>query len=158
MQVLTTNQVETLNNTLNNFEPSLLLIFQLPKIQEQTDTIGNSLIEATKDVANSDVLDAEDSFTVAEAVLDFEPKIFSLLDNIQRRKPVFQDLVLPSLGLELISGENSVYKSLQRQKQLSAAFGATVVQKLSEPFTDLAPAINKEISDAFDEAIATFSP
>lgn len=143
----------TLNETLNGFEPNILLnALQALKIQKQTDAIGDSLVDATSVAASSDPLNADDSFTVAAAVLDFQPKIFSLLDNLQRREPVFKRAILG-----LISVEPLVYKSLQRQKQLSSAFGATVAEKLSEPFKGLAPVINGQISDAFDKAIAAFA-
>lgn len=123
------DQVVTLNTTLNGFQPNILLNgLQALKIQKQTNDIGDSLVDATKVAANSDPLNADDSFTVAAAVLDFQPKIFSLLDNLERHEPVFKKAILG-----LISVEPLVYKSLQRQKQLSAAFGSTVASRLSEP-------------------------
>lgn len=151
----TTNQpqVTTLNTTLNAFEPNILLNgLQALKIQKQTNSISDSLTSATTVASASDPLNADDSFTVAAAILDFQPKIFSLLDNLQRRKPVFSKAILGLIGVDAL-----VEKSLQRQKQLSAAFGSAVAEKLEEPFKGAAPVINGQIQDAFDEAIATFS-
>lgn len=65
---------------------------------------------------------------------------------------MFEKAILGLIGVQAL-----VEKSLQRQKQLSAAFGVTVAEKLEEPFKGAAPIINQQIADAFDEAIAAFS-
>jgi hypothetical protein len=147
------SDITTLNSTLNTFnQGNLLNALTALKIQSQTEKVSDSLLAATSTAASSQPLNGDDSFKVAAAILDLQPKIFSLLDNLQSRKPVFDKAVL---GLVGVSGQ--VLKSLQYQKQLSEAFGVTVAQKLAEPFKTFAPLIRGQISGAFDEAIATFS-
>jgi hypothetical protein len=145
--------ITTLNNTLNGFTPNNPLnTITVLKIQKQTSALSDSILAATSTAADSEPLDSDDSFTVAEAVLNLQPNIFSLLDNLQAKKPVFDKAVLGFVSVSKI-----VLKDLQRQKQLSAAFGVTVAEKLAEPFKSFAPLINGQIEEAFDEAIATYS-
>ncbi|KJY02210.1 antigenic cell wall galactomannoprotein [Zymoseptoria brevis] len=146
-------QITTLNNTLNTFTPgNLINTFTILKIQQQTKQIEDAITAATNTAGNSKNLNADDSGKIATAVLDFTPKTYSLLDNLQSKKPVFDKAILG-----LISVSSMVKDSLQRQKQLSASFSSTLASKLAEPFKSLAPFISAPLADAFDMAIKTFS-
>lgn len=146
-------QITTLNNTLNTFTPgNLINTFTVLKIQQQTKQVEDAINAAINTAGNSKNLNADDSGKIATAVLDFTPKTYSLLDNLQRKKPVFDKAVLG-----LVSVSSMVKDSLQRQKQLSASFSSTLASKLAEPYKSLAPIISDSVAAAFDKAIKTFS-
>ena len=50
-----------------------------------------------------------------------------------------------------------VKRSLVEQKQQSADLGKAITAKLTKAFADLAPGINKQIANKFDEAINVYS-
>ena len=80
-------QIATLNDTLDGFAPyQPTAIITVLKIQSQTDKLGDAISAATQAIDASQVLDDNDSATVAEATLNLEPQIFSLLDNIMAKE------------------------------------------------------------------------
>lgn len=146
-------KVVTLNNTLNSFNPNIFLnTLQALEIEKQSSAVSKSLTSAIQVANASPALNSTDSFTVAVAVVNFSPKVLSLLQNLESRQPVFQKAILG-----IFSADPLVEKSLKQQKESSAEFGTAVADKLSEPFSGAAPLIADQISSAFDTAIATFA-
>jgi hypothetical protein len=144
--------VSTLNSTLNTYtlgnpQNSVTQV----TIQTQTDDLGKAIQAGTNAAKASAVLDSNGSGKVASAVLNLQPKITSLLNNIEAKKPVFDQ------GVGGVSASPLVLESLKKQKQLSAEFGAAVAEKLTGPFAALAPTVNGQIQAAFDKAIAKYS-
>lgn len=145
--------INTLNTTLNGFNKGdLFAIAEVLSIQKETDNLGDSISAATNAAKASAPLSDTDSGTVAVAVVNLQPQIFSLLNNIQSKKPAFDSAVL---GVGSVSPQ--VKQSLQKQKQLSGDLGKAITAKLTPTYAAFAPTINQQIADAFDKAIATFS-
>lgn len=145
--------INTLNTTLNGFNKGdLFAIAEVLSIQKETDNLGDSITAATNAAKASAPLNDADSGTVAVAVVNLQPQIFSLLNNIQSKKPAFDSAVL---GVGSVSPQ--VKQSLQKQKQLSGDLGKAITAKLTPTYAAFAPTINQQIADAFDKAIATFS-
>ncbi|CAK4033295.1 Hypothetical predicted protein [Lecanosticta acicola] len=151
------NQIETninsLNTTLNGFkEGDVLAAVEVLEIQQETETLGDSISAAAAAANASAPLNDTESGTVATAVVGLEPQIFSLLDNIQRKKPAFDSAIL---GVGSVSPQ--VEQDLEQQKALSAELGNAITAKLTQTYAAFAPVINQQIADAFDQAIATFA-
>ena len=146
-------QISTLNNTLNGFAPyQPTAIITVLKVKFETDKLGDAISSATQTIGASQPLDDDDSLNVAEATLNLEPMIFSLLDNIVAKKNAFDTAVL---GIASVSA--TVKQSLEKQKQLSADLGQALVSKLSSFFSGPAGIVNADIATHFSDAINAYS-
>ena len=147
------SRITTLNNTLNTFFPksptALLTVFA---VQTETTQLGNAISAATDAANQTPALSDADSQTVALATLGLEPNIFSLLTNIESRKPAFDTAVL---GIGSVSP--TVEQSLKQQAQLSADLGTAIAAKLTAAFAGPAATVNADIASAFAKAVQIYS-
>ncbi|KAF2169361.1 hypothetical protein M409DRAFT_20584 [Zasmidium cellare ATCC 36951] len=147
------SNIATLNSTLNTFNKGDLDSgLKVLKIQSQTNTLGDSIDSGTSTAQASEPLNADDSFTVASAVLTLQPQVISLLDNIEQHKPAFDAAIL-----NLVSVTPQVEQDLKNQNASTAAFSDAVVAKLADPYPSLAGTVTGPIFSKFNEAIALFS-
>lgn len=142
----------TLNKTLNTFKPDQLLgVATALTIQNQAGAISTDLTNLATTTNKSSIWNQTESFTVAFAIIDFEPIVFSLLNNIVVKKPAFASAVLLVGDLTL-----TVQNLLVQQRELSREFGNAVATKLDPSLASYAPAITKQILDKFDTTIAAY--
>lgn len=121
------------------------------QIQSQSTTIENDLKALIKTTNSTGNLSSDDTNTVANAVVNLEPYISSLLNNIVRHKPAFATAILLVGDLS-----KTVLQSLQTQQSLSLQFGNALVPKLAEPIRDFAPLVVGQINGYFSTAIAAY--
>lgn len=91
------------------------------------------------------------SGNVSNALLDLQPKINSVLDNIVSKKGAFEEAVLGFISLTWL-----VKSDLEDLKELSADLGSAVTKKLTKQYADLAPVLNKQIAKKFAEAVKAY--
>ncbi|KAL9088366.1 MAG: hypothetical protein Q9159_003140 [Coniocarpon cinnabarinum] len=146
------NDISTLNSTLNRFPPldPLGLVVAL-QVQSQTKRLGQDLEATTSDVQSSAPFTSNESTDIANAVLNLQLQIASLLTNIVAHKPSFATAVLFVGDLS-----KTVEENLQTQQQESAAFATALEAKLAEPFASAAPLIAGQIDRAFENATAKY--
>jgi hypothetical protein len=146
------SSIITLNNTLNNFHDGFGAAFTAIKIQLQTGQLSKDIQAATTAAQQSQPLSSSDSFTVGLTTLNLETSIFSLLNNLVSKKPVFDEAILGFISLS-----NTVKSDLESQKGLSAAFGDALISRLDPSVQGLAGPVNAAIGAAFDKAIAAYA-
>lgn len=147
------SKITTLNNTLLTFyKDDITSALKVLTIQSQTDDLGKA-IDAGASTANaSPALNSADSLTVAEAVLNLQPQVISLLSNIEAHKPAFDSAVI-----DLVSVTPQVEQDLVNQNASTAALSNAIVAKLAAPYPTLAGSVTGPIFAKFDEAITLFS-
>ncbi|MCJ1334448.1 hypothetical protein MMC10_011159 [Thelotrema lepadinum] len=147
------SRIATLNNTLNTFFPRApTALLTVLAVETETTQLGNSISAATSTVNQTPALSDADSQTVALATLGLEPNIFSLLTNIESRKPAFDTAIL---GVGSVSP--TVEQSLKQQADLSAALGQAIAAKLTAEFAGPAATVNADIASAFAKAVQIYS-
>lgn len=147
------SNIAVLNNTLNTFKKgSLTSGLVVLKIQKQTDDLGDAIENGQSTAEASQPLDSDDSFTVASAVIELQPKVISLIQNIENHKPAFDAAII-----NLVSVTPQVEQDLKAQNASTAAFSDAVTAKLAAPYPSLAGTVTGPIFEKFDEAIALFS-
>ena len=147
------DRISTLNNTLNGFFPKApTALLTVLAVQTQTTSLGNSIKAATGTARAAPLLNDSDSTNVALATLGLEPDIFSLLTNIESRKPAFDTAIL---GVGSVSP--TVEQSLEQQAQLSADLGTAIASRLSAQFQEPAATVNAAIASAFAQAVQVYS-
>ncbi|KAF7198279.1 hypothetical protein HII31_00018, partial [Pseudocercospora fuligena] len=144
------SNITAVNMTLNTFTKPKDSITAF-KIQIQTEALTKSVQNAGNVSSASAPLSDSESFTVASAVLNLQPKINSLLDNVENHKPQFDTAIFG------FSASPIVKKDLQDAQKASNDFGNALTPKLSGAYQQAAPIVIKQINDKFNEAIAKFS-
>jgi hypothetical protein len=141
-----------LNNTLNTFRLNDPVgLFEALKVQLETSQVSNSLISAARTANKSLPFTYDESAQIATAVVNLEPTIFSVLNNIVTHKPAFATAIFFVGDISL-----TVEHNLIQQRELSRAFSDALAQKLTEPFKGFAPLIAGQIDNAFATAIAAY--
>ncbi|KAK4503416.1 hypothetical protein PRZ48_004331 [Zasmidium cellare] len=147
------SNIKTLNTTLNTFHKGDLDSgLKVLKIQSQTDKLGKSINAGTSAAQTSQPLNSDDSFTVAVAVLNLQPQVISLLDNIEQHKPAFDAAII-----DLVSVTPQVEQDLKNQNQSTAGLSNAIVARLADPYPSLAGTVTGPIFSKFNEAIALFA-
>ncbi|KAK4506452.1 hypothetical protein PRZ48_000184 [Zasmidium cellare] len=142
--------ITKLNNTLNTFTKPKDAITALT-IKSESDDLTKSVNNAATVANASAPLNDDQSFNVATAILNLEPNIFSVLDNIKAHKPQFDTAILGASASPLVKS------SLQDSKKAADGFGTAITPKLTSAYQNAAPVIIKQIDDKFDDAIAYYS-
>ncbi|KAL1621063.1 hypothetical protein SLS56_009368 [Neofusicoccum ribis] len=142
-------RLTTFNNTLNTFGASPSLLNAL-SVQTASNNVQTALTDATTAANSSAAFDDAGSAQVAQDILELQPQINSVLDNVVAKKPAFDSVQNGALN-------GLVSQSLQDQKSGAAAFGDAVTAKLTPTYAAQAPAINQAIQAKFDEAIAAYA-
>lgn len=135
------NDLASLNGTLNTFttnDPIGLL--EALKVALQTNDIENDLTTATRTANQSSTFNETDSENIAQAVINLEPVIFSVLNNIVVHKPAIATAVLFVGDLS-----KTVESDLNTLRQLSAGFAAALANKLASPLNEAAAPIAAQI-------------
>lgn len=147
------SKITTLNNTLLTFyKNDITSGLKVLKIQSQTDDLGKAIDAGTSTANASPALNSDDSFTVATAVLNLQPKVISLLSNIEAHKPAFDSAVI-----DLVSATPQVEQDLKNQNASTAALSNAITAKLADPYPSLAGTVTGPIFAKFNEAITLFS-
>ncbi|KAI5362709.1 Putative Cell wall mannoprotein [Septoria linicola] len=144
------SNITAVNNTLNTFNKPKDSITAL-KIQVHTTELTKSVNSAASVANASAPLSNSEEFDVATAVLNLQPNINSLLDNVVAHKPQFGTAIFG------FSASPLVKKDLQDAEKAADAFGAALTPKLSGAYQQAAPIIVQQIDAKFDEAIKQFS-
>lgn len=147
------SKITTLNNTLNEFfprDPAALVV--VLAVEAETTALGVAISQATAAADQTPPLNETDSTTVALATLGLEPDIFSLLTNIESKRPAFDTAIL-----DIGSVSPLVLISLKQQAALSASLGQAIASKLTPDFATPAATVNAAIASAFAQAIQIYS-
>jgi len=145
------SQLVTLNTSVTNFKAGLLDLGQALDVQLQSSVLASDLQKAVTDAVTSSNFTSDESVTVGLALVNLEPQIFSVLDNIESKKTAFDEVV------DVFSLSATVKSDLQQEASLSAQLGAAVQAKLVPSVASLAPPINSAIASAFAAAISVYS-
>lgn len=141
----------TLNKTLNNYEGGIGSVITALKIKSQTDTVKKDTEAVTEAAEESEKFNQEGSGNVANSLIELQPKINSVLDNIVSKKGAFEKAVLGFISLTWL-----VKSDLEDLKELSAELGESITKKLTKEYADVAPMLNKQIAKKFAEAIKAY--
>jgi hypothetical protein len=121
-------------------------------IQDETHQLGDTMEYATNVADASPPLDDQASLQVGLTVLTLKPDVEKTLKDIRAAKPKFDGVFL---GLFSIS--NKVKETLENQKELAAAMGYSIAEKLSGAAKEQAPDVINDFSDQFTLAIAAYA-
>ncbi|KAL4919197.1 hydrophobic surface binding protein A-domain-containing protein [Aspergillus aurantiobrunneus] len=141
----------TLNSTVTSYQGGILGTVTALKIEFQSVALSNDLRDAIAVTSDSANFTEDESLNVSAAFIDLQPNIFSTLDNIVAKKPQFDTGLLGIGSLAFL-----VRANLESQRDLAAELGEAVAGKLTPTYAGLAPLLNAQIADKFEEAIAVF--
>jgi hypothetical protein len=147
-----TNELTTLNKTLNGFNGGLLGTFTALQIQGQSTTVVNDINKATAVVKATSQMNDTDSLSVATAVTELQPFIYTVLDNLVAHHSVFEKAILGILSATFL-----VESDLKSQKSSTDALGAAITTKLATDLQSVAPLIIQDIDSHFAQAIAVYA-
>ncbi|KAF2171398.1 hypothetical protein M409DRAFT_18513 [Zasmidium cellare ATCC 36951] len=142
--------ITKVNNTLNTFTKPKDSITALI-IKAESDDLTKSVNNAAAVANASAPLNDDQSFNVATAILNLQPNIYSLLDNLKAHKPQFDTAIFG------FSASPLVKSTLQEAQTAADSFGDAVTPKLTATYQSAAPVIVQQIDDKFNDAIAYFS-
>ena len=146
------NQVSTLNATLNTFNGGAAGTLTALKIQGQATDLKNDVDKAASAAQSSSALSDADSASVAYGVVALAPKIYSVLDNIVRKKPAF-DTAIVGIG----SASGLVKQDLIDLKKATDAFGGNLTGKFVPSVAKVAPLLIGAIDFHFDQALKVYN-
>ena len=130
-----------LNDTLNTFTTNDPVgLFEALKVQLQTSQVSNQLMTAAQTAKNAANFTSDESGQIATAVVNLEPVIFSVLNNIVTHKPAFATAILFIGDIS-----RTVEQNLVQQQQLSKQFSDALTVKLAQPYAGFAPLIAGQI-------------
>lgn len=141
--------ITTLNNTLNTFNKDKDAITAFT-IQIQATDVTKSVDNAASTAKMSAPLSDTESAAVAGKVLNLQPNINSLLDNLVKHKPQFDTALFG------FSASPLVVNTLKQAKNASDTFGKDLTPKLSGVYQQAAPVVIMQIDEKFDQTIAKF--
>lgn len=141
----------TLNTTVTSYKGGILGTVTALKIEFQSIALSNDLRAAISTTTDSANFTEDESLNVSGAFLDLQPNIFSTLDNIVAKKPQFDNGLLGLGSLAFL-----VRANLENQRDLAAELGEAVVVKLTATYAGIAPLLNAQIAEKFEEAIAAY--
>jgi hypothetical protein len=147
-----TNDIVTINSTLNTFNGSLIGTLTALQIQGQAQDLLSG-IESTTATANAtSVLGQADSITVTNSVTGLQPFVYSLIDNFVARHQAFETAVLG-----VASATSLVESDLTNIKNATDALGNAIISKLVPEIQKLAPLVTSEIDFHFQRALQVYS-
>ena len=143
-----------LNTTLNSFPPDDVLgILTALKIQSQTSQVSTDLVTAAHTASQSSNFTSTESGDIGTSIIDLEPVIYSVLDNIVEHKPSFATAILFIGDIS-----ETVETDLEQQQTLSSEFSTAIAAKLAEPYSEYAPLIADEIYEGEFHSSSSSSP
>jgi hypothetical protein len=145
------DQLVTLNGTLNEFEAGLEGTFVALKILQQASDLNTDVETATNVAQESAPLSDADSSSVAFSVVSLSAKVYDVLDNIVAKKPEFDKAIL-GIG----SGSFLVRSNLQTLRNSTSEFGTAVTAKLVESLRDVAPLVIASVDFHFAQALRVY--
>lgn len=146
------DQLVKLNSTVTDYDAGLITTLTALHIELESVQLAGDIKDAIRTTQESEPFSQDASVDVSAATLDLEPKIFSTLDTIVRQKDEFDHALLGLFSLSFL-----VKNNLEQEQELSAKLGKAIAAKLASPYDQVAPQINKQIANAFEEAIAAYS-
>ncbi|KAL4925331.1 cell wall mannoprotein 1 family protein [Aspergillus undulatus] len=141
----------TLNETVTSYKGGLFGTVTALKIEFQSIALSNDLRDAIRTTTDSANFTEDESLNVSGAFIDLQPNIFSTLDNIVAKKPQFDNGLLGIGSLAFL-----VRSNLENQRDLAAELGEAVTVKLTDTYAGIAPLLNAQIAEKFEETIAAF--
>ncbi|KAL4961112.1 cell wall mannoprotein 1 family protein [Aspergillus stella-maris] len=141
----------TLNTTVTSYTGGLFGTITALKIEFQSLFLANDLRDAISTTEESANFTETESLNVAGAFIDLQPNIFSTLGNIVSKKAAFDKGLLGVASLAFL-----VRSNLETQRDLAADLGDAVTIKLTDTYAAIAPALNEQIAEEFEGAIAAF--
>ena len=145
-------QLTTMNNTLNSFHGGLDSTLVALKIQGEAMDLDADIRTATSVITESAQLNDADSSTVAFAIVSLSSNIYDVLDNIILKKPVFDSAIL-GIG----SASFLVKSDLQYLKKDTDVLGAALTKKFVPGVAQVAPLVISVIDFHFDPALAVYA-
>lgn len=143
--------INTTNQTLNEFSGGLKGIAQLLKIQSETTALGDSIQNSTAIANATGRISLADSTTVGQQFLTLQPQIDSLLDNIKSKRPEFQNA-----GFGLIDVVSLLRSNIQEQQEYAKELGDATIAMLDPSLTSIATPVNDEIQNRFEQTIDAY--
>ncbi|KAF5854752.1 hypothetical protein ETB97_012263 [Aspergillus alliaceus] len=146
------SQCSTMNDTLQGFTIGPNIMPTALKVQFESDELLRDIIDAIAAAKQTPMLTKDDSVRVAIAVTKLQDVIYSLLDVLVAKKPVFDKAIL-GIG----SASFLVSADLKSLKDATDGFGNEVVLRLANPIQQVAPLIISDLDFHFIRAIQVYS-
>jgi hypothetical protein len=147
-----TNDIFTINSTLNTFNGSLIGTLTALQIQGQAQGLLSGIQSTTATTNATSVLGQADLITVTNSVTGLQTSVYSLLDNFIAHHQAFKSAVL---GVASTTG--LVESDLTNIKNATDALGNAIISKLIPEIQKLAPLVQSEIDFHFQRTLQVYS-
>lgn len=147
-----TNDMTTMNNTLNTFDGGLVGTLTALQIQGESQSLLSDINNLTATVNATAPLNQKDSVTVTNSVVGLQPYIYSLLDNLDNHHQAFETAILG-----VASATSLVESDLKNLQNATMALGNAVISKLIPELQSLAPLVTYQIDFHFQRSIQLYS-
>jgi hypothetical protein len=146
------NQLNTLGNSLRNFNGGLDGTLAALQIQGQTMELVHIIDDATAATNQTSNLNEQDSVAITNRVVQLQDVIFSTLDLLEAKKPTFDTAVLGVASASIL-----VRADLEALRSSTAALGHAIVQRLVQTLRNLGPLLTGSIDFHFFHALHVYS-
>jgi hypothetical protein len=147
-----TNEILTINSTLNTFNGSLIGTLTALQIQGQAQDLLSEINSTTATTNATSTLNQADSIAVTDSVTNLQPYIYSLLDNFNAHHQAFEAAVLG-----VASATTLVELDLSNIKNATDALGSAIITKLIPDIQKLAPLVTSQIDFHFQRSLQVYS-
>ena len=146
------NQLVTMNDTLNQFQGGFNGTLLALQIQVEASTLQNDISSATSAVQQSGALDDADSATVAFSIVALSSNIYAVLNNLVGKKPAFDNAILG-----IASASSLVESDLQNLKNGTDTLSQALNSKFDASIQHVAPLVVANIDFHFSRTIAIYA-
>ena len=145
-------QLIAMNDTLNQFQGGFNGTLLALQIQSEASTLLNNINDATIVAKQSAVFDDSDSATIAFSVVSLSKSIYDILNNLVRKKPVFDTAILG-----IASASWLVESDMKSLKNGTDMFAQSLSLKFDSAVQYVAPLVVAGIDFHFNQAIASYA-